>query len=178
MTNARPKSRRPGALKLRAQAGPKTDGKSAAKSAARPSAQSARKSPLGYSGTPLPKKLGIRPGARVALVSPPAGFGAELVPLPEHVEFPRGRAELDLALLFAASRAQLAKQFPVATKRIVEGGKLWIAWPKKTSGVATDLSEDLVRTFGLAQGWVDYKVCAINATWSGHAFARRKQPAR
>ncbi len=178
MTPARAQSKQHSARAPAAHAGTKPRGKPVAKSAAkpraRPAAGSPRVNPLGYSRTPLPKKLGIRAGSRVALISAPAGFVAELVPLPEGVVFPKGQSALDLALLFAASRLDVARQFPALTKRLVEGGKLWIAWPKKSSGVATDLSEDFVRTFGLAQGWVDYKVCAINATWSGHAFARRK----
>jgi CheY-like chemotaxis protein len=129
----------------------------------------------GYSGTPLPQKLGLRAGACLALIDAPQGFEARLGAVPDGARVRRGaRGEADLALLFAGSRATLARRFAAAAGAVRAGGKLWVAWPKKASGVATDLAEDDVRARGLAAGWVDFKVCAIDATWSGLAFARRR----
>jgi hypothetical protein len=141
--------------------------------------------PAGYSGTPLPKKLGIKPGARVALVDAPPDFERTLGTLPEGATLVRrggatgrgGRAAAaDLTLWFVTSGAALARGLPrtaAACGARGEGGHLWIAWPKRASGVATDLTENVVRDAALAAGLVDYKVCAIDATWSGLAFARR-----
>jgi CheY-like chemotaxis protein len=129
----------------------------------------------GYSGTPLPKKLAIRPGAVVALLGAPAGFERTLGALPDGVHLQnhlRGRPEL--ALLFSKSRAELERRFPATAQTLGEGAKLWLIWPKKTSGVRTDLDGNVVRAFGLSRGWVDYKICAVDKTWSGLLFARRK----
>jgi alkylation response protein AidB-like acyl-CoA dehydrogenase len=127
----------------------------------------------GYSGTPLPK-LGIKPGGSVALVRAPEGFQRKLDPLPENVCFP-GRGSVQLVLLFVRSQAELARRFPAAVKRLQERGGLWIIWPKKASGLATDLGEIEVRRYGMDSGFVDYKVCAVDQTWSGLLFARRRQ---
>jgi CheY-like chemotaxis protein len=129
----------------------------------------------GYSGTPLPKKLGIKPGTVVALVGAPKGFGKTLGTLPEGARLqngPGGRP--DLILLFCRSQAEMKKQFPVAARTLADPGKVWIAWPKKASGVATDLDGNQVRRYGLSQHFVDYKICAIDETWSGLLFARRR----
>lgn len=127
-----------------------------------------------YAGTPLAKKLGIRPGAAVALLEAPEGFERRLDPLPPDVEIRRGaRGRASLVLLFALSMADLRRRFTAAARLLDQGGSAWIAWPKKASGVATDLNETSVRAFGLAAGWVDYKVCAIDETWSGLLFTRR-----
>jgi CheY-like chemotaxis protein len=130
----------------------------------------------GYSGTPLPKKLGIRAGARVALLGAPEGFEDTLGTLPEGVRIVRtGRGRPQLILLFAKSRAGLERRFPAAARALADGGGLWIVWPKKASGVVSDLGENEVRGFGLAAGFVDYKICAVDHTWSGLQFARRKR---
>jgi CheY-like chemotaxis protein len=130
----------------------------------------------GYSGTPLPKKLGIRAGALVALLGAPEGFEDTLGTLPEGVRIARtGRGRPQLILLFAKSRAGLERRFPVAARILADGGGIWIVWPKKASGVVTDLGENEVRGFGLAVGFVDYKVCAVDQTWSGLLFARRRK---
>jgi CheY-like chemotaxis protein len=130
----------------------------------------------GYSGTPLPKKLGMRTGARVALLGAPRGFENTLGALPEGVRLSRtARGRPQLILLFTKSRADLEHRFPLAAGILAEGGGLWIVWPKKASGVVSDLSENEVRRFGLAAGFVDYKVCAVDQTWSGLLFARRKR---
>ena len=127
----------------------------------------------GYSGTPLPKKLGIREGYGVLLVNAPPRFERKLEPMPEGAVFVEDAASARVAVLFAPSHAELARDFRSLAKALPEKSGLWIAWPKKASGVKTDLSDDAVREFGLDLGWVDYKVCAIDETWSGLCFARR-----
>jgi CheY-like chemotaxis protein len=130
----------------------------------------------GYSGTPLPKKLGIKPGSVVALVGAPEGFATRTLGImPEGVVVRGGtRSAYNIGLLFARSRADLARRFPAAAKAMGDPGALWIVWPKKASGVPTDIDENAVRAHGLARGLVDYKIAAIDATWSGLCFARRK----
>jgi len=128
----------------------------------------------GYSGTPLVKKLGIGPGSTVALVGAPAGFEKTLGALPEGARLTRRpRAKPDMVLWFVRSRKELAAGVRKAAQSFAGKSGLWIAWPKKASGVETDVGEDEVRTIALAAGLVDFKVCAIDATWSGHRFARR-----
>jgi hypothetical protein len=129
----------------------------------------------GYSQTPLAKKLGIKDGFSIGLVNAPKGFQAELGELPADVKvfgdkLPR---QLDLILLFLDSEHALFKHFPVMMKKIPLNGTLWVAWPKKSSGVSTDLSFDLVQKFGLAEGLVDVKICAVNDIWSGLKFVYR-----
>jgi hypothetical protein len=128
----------------------------------------------GYSGTPLPQKLGIGEGARVALVRAPDGFAATLVPLPDGV---RLRTRLggahDVVLFFATRRSELERRFPTMARALEPAGGLWIAWPKRTSHVATDLSENLIRDIGLGNGLVDNKVCAVDEVWSGLRFVYR-----
>ncbi len=121
----------------------------------------------GYSGTPLPRKLGIDDGARVRLCGAPQGFAGILGVVP------RSRGPADVVVVFARSAAAMRRAFPGARKALSAAGGLWVAWPKKASGVATDLSEDAVRRYGLAQGLVDNKVCAIDETWSGLRFVVR-----
>lgn len=125
--------------------------------------------PAGYSGTPLPKKLGIKSGSRVASFGAPPGFAASLGPLPEGVRWVK-RGGYDLGLLFCADAAQLRRVLPAAQRRMAAAGALWLAWPKKASGVATDLGDGAVRAAGLAAGLVDVKVCAIDEVWSGLKF--------
>jgi len=127
----------------------------------------------GYSGTPLPRKLGIKAGTAVRLIGAPDDFAATLGELPEGASLvTRGQAPVVVA--FLRSRRELAARFPRATAAAEDGGRVWLAWPKKASGVATDVTETHVRAHGLENGWVDFKICAIDATWSGLAFARRK----
>ena len=125
----------------------------------------------GYSGTPLVKKLGIKPETTVALLGAPPGFRRELVDLPASVRLVT-RAPADLVIWFVTSRKDLEAGVAAARRQMTSG--LWVAWPKKASGVVTDVTEDVVRAAGLANGLVDYKVCAVNAIWSGLKFARRK----
>jgi len=128
----------------------------------------------GYSGTPLPKKLGIKTGTAVILVNAPARFERQLEPLPEGASFVKDAASARVAVLFAGSQAELARDFRGIAKALPEKSALWIAWPKKASGLKTDLSDERVREFGLGAGWMDSKVCAIDERWSGLCFARRK----
>jgi hypothetical protein len=127
---------------------------------------------FGYSGTPLVDKLGIKPGARLQLVSEPKDFARLLGGLPEGTRVaPRGT--LDFGMLFVKSQSDMRKRFARLRDRLESNGMLWVAWPKKTSGVETDLTEGIVREFGLESGLVDVKVCAVDDTWSGLKFVRR-----
>lgn len=128
----------------------------------------------GYSGTPLPTKLGITAGARVAIVRAPDGFEDTLEPLPDGVRLRnQARGEQDVIVFFVTRRAELDRRFPVLARALQPAGGLWIAWPKRTAGVATDLGGDLVREIGLAHGLVDNKVCAVDEVWSGLRFVYR-----
>jgi hypothetical protein len=130
----------------------------------------------GYSGTPLTKKLGIKPDHRVALIDAPAHFEETLGDLPtgaEVFEDFNARTAFDVILFFTKSDKDLGKQFQKVAKRLSPAGGLWIAWPKKTSGVTTDLTENRIREIGLAAGLVDNKVCAVDETWSGLRFVIR-----
>jgi len=127
----------------------------------------------GYSGTPLVKKLGIKPDTTVALVAAPRGFRRELVNLPKSVRLVTKTSDpADLVIWFVTSRKDLESGVAGAGRQMTSG--LWVAWPKKASGVVTDVTEDVVRAAGLSNGLVGYKVCAVNAIWSGLKFARRK----
>ena len=115
----------------------------------------------GYSGTPLPKKLGIKEGHQVAVVHGPEGFERTLgVPT-------QGKAPLDVIVAFFTRRGDLEKQLAALRKRMAPACGLWIAWPKKASGVPTDITEDVIRAVALPTGLVDNKVCAIDEVWSG-----------
>jgi hypothetical protein len=128
----------------------------------------------GYSGTPLAKKLGIKEKHRLALIKAPDGFEVELDPMPEDVEVSRRAAKaLDIIVVFVKSAAELTEGFARLASRIVPNGMIWVAWPKKASGLQTDLSENLVREIGLEAGLVDTKVCAVNEVWSGLKFVYR-----
>ena len=130
--------------------------------------------PAGYSGTPLPKKLEIKEGTRVATVGAPADFAATLGTLPAGAQLRRGlAAPRDLTIWFITSRRQLEGDL----KRVTPDrgtGSLWVAWPKKASGVKTDVTEDVLRELILPHGLVDRKVCAIDSTWSGLLFSWRR----
>ena len=129
---------------------------------------------VGYSGTPLPKKLGIKPGQRVALLRAPEGFDATLGELPEGVALRRtARGPLDVIVSFTDTQRDLRRRFTTLARALDPAGGLWIAWPKRASGVPTDLDGNIVREVGLAAGLVDNKVCAIDETWSGLRFVVR-----
>jgi hypothetical protein len=123
----------------------------------------------GYSGTPLPRKLGIGPQARVLVVGASPGF---TLGAPHHVR--AGAAPYDVQLVFCPDTAALRRRWAPAVARSADRGAVWVAWPKKASGVPTDLTEDGVRAHALPQGWVDVKVCAVDATWSGLKLVRRR----
>ena len=132
----------------------------------------------GYAGTPLPSKLGIAPGQRALLADVPAEIEATLdAALATTTRLARPGA-FDFALAFVASRTALATTLDRLVPKLDDAGMLWIAWPKKASGVATDVTEDAVRAGALPRGLVDVKVCAIDATWSGLKLVRRKQNRR
>ena len=128
----------------------------------------------GYSNAPLPRKLGINEGARLALIRAPEGFESALYPLPHGVRIgTQARAAQDVVLFFATRRAELERRFDGLARAIAPNGGLWIVWPKRTAYVATDLREGIVRDVGLAHGLVDNKVCAVDDVWSGLRFVYR-----
>jgi hypothetical protein len=120
----------------------------------------------GYSGTPLPAKLGIKPASAVLLDGAPDDLGID-----GHAR-PRA-SSYDVILLFAPDRARLKRRWAPLAARLSTSGRLWVCWPKRASGRQTDMSENDVRGYGLAHGLVDVKVCSVDATWSGLAFVRR-----
>jgi hypothetical protein len=129
----------------------------------------------GYSGTPLPKKLGIKPGSTVALVDAPDEFDSALGDLPEGVRFTQtASADADVTLWFLQSLSELRASIG-RIGAIAGGGRLWICWPKKASGIVSDVTQNEVRSTGLAAGLVDFKICAIDSTWSGLCFTTRKK---
>lgn len=130
----------------------------------------------GYSGTPLLQKLGIKPGHRIATVNAPASFDRLLGKLPEGTAFVSSTAEsVDGIVAFEKSVSDFQKHLPALANRIKNDGMIWIGWPKKASGVVTDLREDHVRDAALKLGLVDIKVCAIDETWSGLKLVIRKE---
>ena len=128
----------------------------------------------GYSSTPLPKKLGIKEGSRIALINAPGDFARELGELPLNAEIvTRVTKPLDIVLLFVLNERALLRDFDKLAKKLASNGMIWVAWPKKSSGVATDLSFDRVQRIGLDSGLVDVKICAIDDVWSGLKFVIR-----
>jgi hypothetical protein len=128
----------------------------------------------GYSGTPLPKKLGIRTGHRAFFLGAPGEVFTELKEALKQCEILEERkAPLDFAMIFSMSRGQLEKEFGPTAKMLGPAGILWVSWPKKSSGVESDLNENIVREVGLKTGLVDVKVCAVTEIWSGLKFVRR-----
>ena len=131
-------------------------------------------SQAGYSGTPLVRKLGIKPHARVGLIGAPEGFDATLGALPDGIAVRRSaRGPLDVIVALCSRRSELERRLDVLRAALDPAGGFWLAWPKRASGVATDLSETVVRELGLAAGLVDNKVCAIDEFWSGLRFVYR-----
>jgi hypothetical protein len=130
----------------------------------------------GYSGTPLARKLGIKEGFSVAALGPaPATLLESIAPLPNGVRWKRqARPPLDLVVAFFTERHAVARRWPTLTAAVGPDGTVWVAWPKRSSGVATDLTENALREALLPTGWVDTKVCAIDDTWSGLRFVLRK----
>jgi hypothetical protein len=130
----------------------------------------------GYSGTPLAKKLGIKPGTNLRLVNAPPGYTALLDPLPDQVTFVEGNAgELDLVHLFTQKRSDLANLLKLYQGKIKQNGTIWVSWPKKASGIPSEITEDTVRDIALPMGLVDIKVCAVDDIWSGLKLVIRKE---
>ena len=130
--------------------------------------------PAGYFGKPLWQKLGLKEGQRLFVIDPPEHLPQLLAGAPEGIARLARLAEFDIAVLLVTSRAVLAAALTRTVPKLTAGGMIWIAWPKKVSGVATDLTEDRVRDAALPIGIVDVKVCAIDATWSGLKLLRRR----
>ncbi len=130
----------------------------------------------GYSGTPLPKKLGIKAGTRFAVKHAPDGFDDVLGELPPEADWrAQVRRPLDVVVAFYTRRKTMVTDWPTLTKAVAPDGTVWLCWPKRASGVATDITEDVLRDEFLPTGWVDNKVCAVDATWSGLRFALRRE---
>lgn len=125
----------------------------------------------GYSGTPLAKKLGIKENSRVAFYKLPPEVKAEL--LPSLASCKSASSQLDFAMIFVRSRSEVEKEFARYANRLAPAGMLWVGWPKKSSKLATDLDDNIVRKVGLANLLVDVKVCAVSQTWSGLKFVIR-----
>ena len=131
---------------------------------------------VGYSATPLARKLGIKESARLALLDAPDRFDDELAPLPAGVTVLRRlAADLDVAVLFVTERRRLEQRFDAVARAVFPAGGFWVAWPKKASKVASDLTEDVLREVALPKGLVDNKVCAITDVWSGLRLVWRKE---
>jgi len=130
----------------------------------------------GYSGTPLAAKLGFKPGQRACYVNPPENFEKLLGELPDGVKLlGRPGRDMDLVVAFVTARADFERRLGALRRALAPAGMLWIAWPKRASGVTTDMTEDVVRDVALPTGLVDTKVCAIDATWSGLKLVIRKE---
>jgi hypothetical protein len=130
----------------------------------------------GYSGTPLVRKLGFKPGMRVHYADAPQHFAALVGELPDGVTvFKRAAADLDLAMLFVTQRTDLARGLATLQPKLDPAGMIWVAWPKRASKVPTDVTEDVVRDVALPRGLVDVKVCAIDEVWSGLKLVIRVQ---
>jgi hypothetical protein len=128
-----------------------------------------------YEDRSLSAKLGIKPKDRVALLSPPANFKATLGKLPPDVKLAgQARGPFAVVIQFLNTQSNLERRFPLAARACEDRGRLWIAWPKKSSGKAKDLDQKTVRAFGLSEGWVDFKIASFDATWTGLCFVRRK----
>lgn len=129
----------------------------------------------GYSGTPLAKKLGIKPGSAIFVVAAPGHYDELLAPLPEGVKRVRKIDDADVAHFFETSRLRLDKDLRAAVSRMQQDAAIWISWPKKAAKVETDITEDTIREVALPLGLVDIKVCAVDETWSGLKLVIRKQ---
>jgi hypothetical protein len=132
--------------------------------------------PAGYSATPLPKKLGIKPSSRVLLIDPPAGYRVVLQPLPDDVTFAKqAGTTVDVVQLFATEREVLARHLATLRKQLRPDAAIWVSWPKKASKVPTTITEDTIRELAFPLGLVDIKVCAVTEIWSGLKLVVRKE---
>lgn len=122
----------------------------------------------GYSERPLAQKLGIKAGARIVVIDPPANYRKLLGGSGRNMQFAhRAGADLSFIHYFATRRSELEKQLALLRQKLADTGTLWVSWPKKSAGVATDVTEDVIRAVALPLGFVDIKVCAVDETWSG-----------
>jgi hypothetical protein len=129
----------------------------------------------GYSGTPLAKKLGIKPGSHVHLRNAPKNYSSLLAPLPDGVSFVRQADRADIIHVFTSSRSELASQLKELRAAIGDEAAVWVSWPKRASKLPTDITEDVIRAECLPLGFVDIKVCAVDETWSGLKLVIRKE---
>lgn len=133
----------------------------------------------GYSGTPLPEKLGLKPGMILVAIDAPDNYRKLLAPVPSGVNFAtRPTGNTKLVHLFARRRSELANQLSILRRKIAEDAAVWVSWPKRASGVATDITEDVIRSIALPLGFVDIKVCAVDETWSGLKLMIRREQRR
>ena len=131
---------------------------------------------VGYSGTPLPQKLGIKPGLAVVTIDAPANYRRLLGTIPEDATFSdRLKPASSFVHIFVKKRSELEKQLSILRQKIADTGTVWVSWPKKSAGVPTDVTEDVVRAVALPLGFVDVKVCAIDETWSGLKLMIRRE---
>jgi hypothetical protein len=143
---------------------------------AKPSARAKHSAVAGCSLTPLPQKLGIKPGMIVVTIDPPEDYRKLLDPLPSGVNFAtRPVGNTKFVHLFVTRRSQLTNQLSILRRKIADDATLWVSWPKKSSGVATDITEDVIRAVALPLGFVDIKVCAVDEIWSGLKLMIRRE---
>jgi hypothetical protein len=130
----------------------------------------------GYSGTPLPQKLGIKPGATIAVVNAPANYRKLLRPVANQVKFSeRAGSQVEFVHLFVTSRSELDRNLRQLRRKVAPAGTVWVSWPKKSAGVHTDVTEDVIRAVALPLGFVDVKVCAVDEIWSGLKLMIRRE---
>ena len=130
----------------------------------------------GYSGTPLPQKLGIKPGLMVVTINAPANYRRLLGQIPDSVTFSeRLKSGSRFVHLFTSRRSEMQKKMSILRDKISDNGAIWVSWPKKSSGISTDVTEDVIREIALPLGFVDIKVCAVDETWSGLKLMIRRE---
>ncbi len=130
----------------------------------------------GYSGTPLPQKLGIKPGLTVVAINPPANYRRLLGQIPDSITFSeRLKSGSSFVHLFTSRRSEMQKKMSILRDKISDNGAIWVSWPKKSSGISTDVTEDVIREIALPFGFVDIKVCAVDETWSGLKLMIRRE---
>jgi hypothetical protein len=133
----------------------------------------------GYSGTPLPQKLGIKPGLGVVTINAPANYRRLLGKIPGGVTFSdRMKPGSSFIHLFTNRRSELQKKVSILREKISDNGTVWVSWPKKSSGISTDVTEDVIREIALPLGFVDIKVCAVDEVWSGLKLMIRRENRR
>jgi hypothetical protein len=130
----------------------------------------------GYSGTPLPQKLGIKPGLTVVTINAPANYRRLLGQIPDGVTFSeRLKSGSSFVHLFTSRRSEMQKKMSILRDKISDNGAIWVSWPKKSSGISTDVTEDVIREIALPLGFVDIKVCAVDDIWSGLKLMIRRE---